>query len=125
MKRGKLFIENFIIFGGINALTKVIPLIFLPIITRIIVNASDFGIFDVFLVTVNLGGTIIGLGLHDAMFREFFDIEDQNYKKLVTSTTLNIVFISSFIVSFIFFVLSKQISKLFYGCEEYNFLVYL
>ena len=53
--------------------------------------------------------------MYDAMFREYFEKEDQQYRYNVTTTAQRIVFINSIIVSVILIVFSSFFSVLFFG----------
>lgn len=123
-KRLKLLLENFLFYGGLTALTKAFPLIMLPIITRLLPNASSYGIADMFNIISSFGVQIAILGIYDAMFREFFEYkEDENYKKKVTSTAFVIVTISSIILGLSICIFSEQISKILYDTSKYSYLV--
>lgn len=113
--RGKLFIQNMVVFGFSTVLTKLVPLIMLPIITAYLVDTADYGRYDMFLTIVEFGTNIAVLGLYDAMFREFFEKDELSYKKTVTSTALNIVLISGVATFCILTALNKLFSKLFLG----------
>ena len=76
MSRAKLFLENFFPYGFINVLNKVVPLLLLPVVTRLLPDTSSFGIFDMFNVIVGFASPLAILGLYDAMFREFFEKDD-------------------------------------------------
>ena len=86
--RAKLFIENFIAYGAINALDKIVPLVMLPIVTRLLTDSADYGRFEMFNTIVGFGSAFAILGIYDAMFREYFEKDDEEYKSLVTSTFL-------------------------------------
>ena len=98
MSRKKLFIENFLVYGAINGINKIIPLIMLPVITVLLGSTSEFGKFDMFLTIVSFGSSFAMLGIYDALFREYFEKEDKLFQKKIMSTSLIIVIISSVIV---------------------------
>ena len=116
--RKKLFIENFLAYGAINALDKIVPLIMLPIVTRMLTDTADYGRFDMFNTIVSFGSSFAILGIYDAMFREYFEKDASHYKSLVTSTAVKIVFISSIVISLLVAGFSAQISELFLGDTE-------
>ena len=91
MSRTKLFLENFFAYGFINVLNKIIPLLLLPVITRMLSDPSDFGIYDMYNLIIGFGSPLAMLGMYDAMFREFFEKDDQQYRYNVTSTANRIV----------------------------------
>ncbi|MET3697021.1 O-antigen/teichoic acid export membrane protein [Bacillus oleivorans] len=113
--RAKLFIENFLLYGGINALNKVVPLLMLPIITRLLTDTAEYGRFDMFITIISFGSSFAILGMYDALYREYFEKESKEYKEQVTSTALTIVLIASVIVFFILLIFNKQFSQFFLG----------
>jgi len=125
LNRSKLLIENIFVYGIIQSINKIIPFLMLPIITRLLPTPEDFGKFDIFYVISNFGTSIAKLGIYDAIFREFFDNNNANYQKQITSTGLNIVLISSCIISIVFLFLNNFIAGVFIGSREYFFIVNL
>ena len=112
----KLFLENFLFYGGLSVLQKALPFITLPIITKMLPDTSSYGIADMFNLIISFGSAIAILGIYDAIFREFFeDKENKKYQKEVTSTGLNIVLVSSTIVFLLCFILRKEISLFLFG----------
>ena len=73
LSRKKLFIENFLAYGALNALDKIVPLVMLPIVTRLITDTGDYGRFEMFNTIVGFGSSFAVLGMYDAMFREYFE----------------------------------------------------
>lgn len=118
MNRKKLFLENFLAYGAINALDKIVPVIMLPIVTRLISNSADYGKFEMFNTIVSFGSSFAILGVYDAMFREYFERDDVEYKNIVTSTAARIVFISAIIFSCVLFLGCRVLSDLFLGSPE-------
>ena len=79
--RLRLLLENFFAYGVINVLNRIIPLLLLPVLTRLLTDTADFGRFDMFNTLVSFGSALAGLGMYDAMFREYFERDDADYKK--------------------------------------------
>ncbi|PKL29122.1 MAG: polysaccharide biosynthesis protein [Spirochaetae bacterium HGW-Spirochaetae-2] len=121
--RFRLLIENFFAYGLINVLNKIIPLLLLPVITRLLTDPADFGRFDMFNTLVSFGSALAGLGMYDAMFREFFEKNDPLYKKQVTSSALSIVLCSSIIIASILILFKKPLSMLVLGGDKYQLIV--
>ena len=109
MSRAKLFLENFFAYGFINVLNKIVPLLLLPVVTRLLPDTSAFGIFDMFSVIVGFATPLAILGLYDAMFREFFEKDDQQYKYDVTTTTQRIILLSSIVLTIILILFNSLI----------------
>jgi len=63
------------------------------------------------------------MGMYDAMFREYFEKEDQVYRYNVTTTAQRIVLISSVILSSILLIFNKPFSYLFFGTDNYGDIV--
>jgi len=99
LNRTKLLIENFFSYGFISIISKVIPFIFLPIITRLLPDTSNFGVFNIFYIIVYLGFGFAFLGLYHPLFREYFEKDDQKYKDSVASTSFLIVFLNTSFLS--------------------------
>ncbi|MGL4671157.1 oligosaccharide flippase family protein [Cetobacterium sp.] len=124
--RLKLFLENFLFYGGLSMLTKALPLITLPIITRMLPDASSYGIADMFNLMNSFGMAIAILGMGDAIFREFFeDKENVEYQKKITSTGLGIVMLSSIIILLLVMIFNTTFSLLLFKTTEYRNLINL
>ena len=98
MNRIKLFIENFYIYGFIAIVQKLVPVILLPVITHLLPNSSDFGVYDTFTTMVLFLSGIVTLGVYNSLFREFFDMDTQEHKYNVTRTATVISFTNTVIV---------------------------
>ena len=125
MNKFKLFIENFFIYGFGGIIGKIIPLIMVPVVTRMMPETSYYGISDLSNTVASFGSAIAGLGLYDAMYRMFFEKEDSLFKKDVCSTTLNFAFISSVTVFLLMIVFKGGIARVFFGSEKYSYLIYI
>ena len=86
MNKLKLFVENFLVYGLGGIISKLIPLIMIPIVTRIMPSTDYFGISDLSNTVVSFGSAIAVMGMYDAMYRMFFEKDDENYKRKVCST---------------------------------------
>ncbi len=125
MNRLKLFVENFFVYGFANIVGKIVPLIMLPIVTRLIPDTSIYGINDILRVVVSFASTFALLGLYDAMFRLYFDKEDLLYRKAICSTAFAVVFRSGLLVAIVLIILSKVLSVVFFNSEEYYLWIIL
>lgn len=126
MNRLKLFLENFLFYGGLTVLQKALPFITLPIITKMLPNTSSYGIADMFNLIISFGSAVAILGMYDAIFREFFeDKENKKYQREVTSTGLNIVLISSIVILVLILLLNKQLSFYLFEDIKYKKLIIL
>ena len=125
MNRTKLFFSNFLIYGLGGAMSKIIPLIMVPIITRLMPNSFYYGLSDISNTIVSLFTSIALMGMYDAMYRMFFEKNEDKYKKEIVSTSFFFTLISATVVAGIMMALNKPISSLFYTSKEYGNLVML
>jgi len=96
--RAKLFVDNILTYGSVNILARIIPVIMLPIIARLLPNTSDFGVFDLFTVITYFGTALAQMGLLVAIYRFFFETEDMQFRRDVTTTTFHIILVSTLLV---------------------------
>lgn len=125
MNKLKLFIENFLIYGLGGIISKVIPLIMVPIVTRIMPTTDYYGISDLSNTVVQFGSALSIMGMYDAMYRMFFEKDDEEYKKTVCSTALVFTCITSIIVFILMLILKDVIAQYFFSDRQYAYVVYL
>ena len=123
MKKGKLLIENILVYGLGGVINKIIPFIMLPIVTRMMPNSSYYGLNDLFTTVVSFAGALAMMGMYDAMYRMFFEKDDNEYKKELCSTTLNFSAISAIVIAFVVVILSNTLAKTIFGDKKYWYLV--
>jgi O-antigen/teichoic acid export membrane protein len=123
LNRAKLFVDNFLSYGLINTINKIIPFIFLPIITRMLPNTSDYGIFDLFYLITYFGISLAYLGLYNSIFREFFERDEHIYKYDVMTTAFRIVFFNSILISLILLIFNKYFTNLFFGIQANKYII--
>lgn len=125
MNKFKLFIENFLVYGLGGIISKLIPLVMVPIVTRLMPNTEYYGISDLSNTVVQFGSAIAVIGMYDAMYRMFFEKEDEQYKKNICSTALLFTMITSLIVFVVMLITRDYIAKYFFGNSKYGYVVYL
>lgn len=125
MSKFKLFIENFLIYGVGGVISKAVPLLMLPVITRLMPNPLYYGLADLSGTITSFGSAIAILGMYDAMFRYFFEKEDEEYKKDICSTTLIFTLGMSFVIFLLMLLLKEQIATFIFSDLQYGYLVYL
>lgn len=125
MNKLKLFLENFLVYGLGGIISKIIPLIMVPIVTRIMPDTSYFGVSDMCGTVIQFGSSLAVMGMYDAMYRLFFEKESQEYKKTICSTTFAFTVISAVIVSLIMVLCKNLIADKLFGDTRYTYLVYI
>ncbi len=125
MKKLKLFIENFLVYGLGGIISKVIPLIMVPIVTRLMPSSDYYGISDLSNTVVSFGSALAIMGMYDAMYRMFFEKDDEQYKKKICSTALCFTMTTSLIVFLIMLLARDYIAQYFFNDRQYAYVVYL
>lgn len=124
MNKLKLFLDNLLIYGLGGIIGKVIPLIMVPVVTRLIPDTSYYGISDLSNTLVSLASSIAVLGMYDAVYRLFFDKEDEAYKKKVCSTAFSFTMITSIVIFLLMIIFRHLLSVKFFTDSKYISLVY-
>ena len=124
MRRAKLFIENMLVYGFGGIVNKMIPFVMLPIITRLMPDTFYLGLNDLVLMIVSFASAFAVVGMSDAMYRMFFEKNDEEFKKSVCSTALMFVGCMAVMVSFILILFRKSVGKFFFEDVQYAYLVY-
>ena len=125
MNKLKLFIENFLVYGLGGVISKLIPLIMIPIVTRLMPSSEYFGISDLSSTVVSFASALAIMGMYDAMYRMFFEKDDEEYKKSVCSTALVFTLFTSLAVFVVLVILKEQIAQWFFSDKKYAYIVYI
>lgn len=125
MGKLKLFIENFLIYGLGGVISKIIPLIMVPIITRLMPDSTYYGISDLSNTVVQFGSAFAIMGMYDAMYRMFFERDEEEYKKKVCSTALIFTCAMSLLVFIVMLLAKDLIAEFFFSDRKYAYVVYL
>lgn len=120
MARIKLFLENMLIYGLSGIVAGLIPYVMLPVLAKVMPDASYMGIYDVSTSMTSLLMTFSIFGMYDAMFRLFFDDEGDEHKRKVCSTALLWVVIVAIFTVAVLFNNAAYISKIFLGDAKYK-----
>ena len=125
MNKLKLFVENFLVYGFGGIISKIIPLIMVPIVTRIMPSTDYYGISDLSNTVVNFASALAVMGMYDAMYRMFFEKDDDKYKKRVCSTALIFTMITSMIVFILLVLFRGVVAQYFFSDRKYAYVVYI
>ena len=125
MNKAKLFIENFLVYGFGGIISKVIPLVMVPIVTRIMPTTEYFGISDLSNTVVSFASAFAVMGMYDAMYRLFFEKDDEDFKRNVCSTALVFTIVTSAIVFILMLIFRDIIAHFFFSDKKYAYVVYI
>ena len=125
MNKLKLFIENFFVYGLGGIISKIIPLVMVPIVTKLMPSSDYFGLSDLSNTVVQFASAFAVMGMYDAMYRMFFEKEDDEYKKNICSTAFTFTLFTSVVVFFLLIVFNKHIAQFFFSDSKHAYVVYL
>lgn len=125
MNKLKLFVENFLVYGLGGIISKIIPLIMVPIITRIMPSSDYYGINDLSNTVVSFASAIGVMGMYDAMYRMFFDKDNEEYKKNICSTAFISTLCTTIFVFLLLLIFKEHIAYYFFGDKKYTYVVYI
>lgn len=125
MNKIKLFLENFLVYGVGGIISKIIPFIMVPIITRLMPNTEYYGISDLSNAIVNIGNALSVMGMYDAGYRMFFEKDDKQYKNSVCSTALVFTVCTSVSIFIVMLVNRERLALIFFGNIKYSYIIYL
>lgn len=94
---------------------KMIPFFMLPVITRLMPNSYYMGLSDMSNTLLSFSQAFAVMGMYDAMFRMFFEKEEQIYKKEVCSSAVAFICLSSLLVFLFLFTFKEQIAGSFFA----------
>lgn len=118
--RTRLFIDNILVYGLGGVISKIVPLIMLPILTRLYPNSEYLGLNDLSNNFISIVTAIAVCGMYDAMFRLFFDNKSLEYQKRVCSTSLIFVMFTTVVFALILLLLQGTIAKYYFLSEKYK-----
>ncbi|WP_457564274.1 oligosaccharide flippase family protein [Caminibacter sp.] len=107
----KLLSKNILIYGGINALKSVVPIILLPILTKYL-SKDDFGVLSLVETTILFVTPFILLNINAAVNVNFFKMDKKSLKEYITNALL-ISFLSFLICFILAFLFKNKISEVF------------
>ena len=79
-----------------NILNSAIPFLVLPIMTRFL-SPEDYGIVSMFSVLVSILTTFIGLNVHGAIARQFYEKESMNFQQYIANCFYILIFSTALI----------------------------
>lgn len=125
MNKVKLFLNNFLIYGFGGIIGKIVPLIMVPIITRIMPTSEYFGISDMSSTILSFCNALAIMGMYDAMYRMFFEKDDEQFKKEICSTAFLFTIATSVVICLLMIALKDYLAMWFMGDKELAYLIYI
>jgi O-antigen/teichoic acid export membrane protein len=113
LNKKQLLFENVFIYGLASVISKIIPFIFLPIVLNLLNSPNAYGIYTTYITLIGFGTPLVVFGMYDAVFREYFEFNDHEYKNKVLSTSLRFIIFTSIFIILLFIIGSNLIASLF------------
>ena len=120
--RARLFVSNMLVYGLGGMLSKLVPLVMVPIVTRLMPGTMYFGLADLSNTLVSFAQAFALMGMYDAMFRMFFERDDLDYKKTVCTTAFFFVTGCSLAICIGMVLFADPIARAFFGGAEFTSL---
>lgn len=121
----KLLTENFLVYGFGGVISKLIPLIMVPVVTRIMPGTEYYGISDMSNTIVSFASAFALMGMYDAMYRMFFEKDEEEYKKKVCSTALTFTICTSILLFVLLIIFRDIIALWFFKDSNLAYVIYL
>ncbi len=125
MNKVKLFLSNFFIYGMGGIISKIIPLIMIPIVTRLMPSTDYFGISDMANTILSFCSALAIMGMYDAMYRMFFEKEDEQFKKEICSTAFLFTMATSVVICCLMIALRDPLARWFLADNKLSYLIYI
>jgi len=109
-----------ITYGLGVAVSQAVAFFLLPVYTRYLTPA-DYGGLEIFQTTLSILLIIFVMGLTTALFRSYFNYDDEEKRKTVVGTAFIFLTGTSFLFLLILVALAGDFSALFFGSVEYTF----
>lgn len=121
--RTKLFIENIVVYGLGGVVSRLIPFLMLPVITRLYPSAEYIGLNDLSTTFIQFASALSVCGMYDAMFRLFFDDDNFDTQRKVCSTAMVFVTSTTLVLTLLCFGFRETIADWYFGNTQYVYLV--
>jgi len=107
------------IYGLGSMMTRAIGFILMPIYVNYL-TPSQYGVYQLLITTLALMIPVFGLGLSSAMFRSYFDFEDEEKRKLVVGSALVTLLLSGIIFAIFGYLCAPYLARIIIGGPGYT-----
>jgi len=106
-------LRSVFLFTATNALAAAMPLILLPVLTRVL-TPSDYGVVAMFSIVITAFGSLTGLSVHGAVGMRYFDRDEYDFPRYVGNSFIILVLTSMilFVLVAVFYEPLEQLTKL-------------
>jgi O-antigen/teichoic acid export membrane protein len=113
-----------LIYGIGQGLHGAVAFLLVPLYTRSLTQ-SDFGKFGLLAPIGAVVNVVISMGLTSAIFRSYFDYDDENDQKVVVSTTLILLIVTSLFITLIGVFLLPTLAQVLFDERSNHIFIWL
>lgn len=121
IKHFKRLANQIAVYGLGDIISKIAAILILPIFSHYL-SPADYGVVAILTVTNSLIIGLTDLGLTNGVFRFFYDEEEKNRGKLISTAQIACATIP-FILAIVAMIFAKPISLALLGTDRYAYLV--
>lgn len=115
----KKLVKHSAVYSIGTLLSKIIGFLMIPVYTRFLMP-EDYGIIELLALTTDVIGMVLAVGIGDAIYRFYFDSEDDEVRKQIVSTALLTFGVIGFTGLLLISTFSNPLSLLIIGSEKYS-----
>jgi O-antigen/teichoic acid export membrane protein len=116
----KKLIKHGLIYGVTSSLQNILTFALLPILTTYY-NPAEFGVYSIILLSGTLANAIFYLGASSALGRYYFEVDNDNYRKQIISSTFYISFFGAIMLCLTSFIFREEISITLFSTKKYGY----
>lgn len=113
-----------LIYGGSGLLGKAVGFVMLPVYAQYL-GDEGYGVLGMIDVVVTFLALLIGYGVSGAMTRFYYEVEDQERRNVVVSTTIILMALMVFAITLPGLFLNETLGRLAFGREGWGYYIVL
>lgn len=125
MKNDTLFtaitetVKHGLIYGLGQILSRAIGFLLIPLYTNYL-SPTEFGVFSLLTITVSIALMLFSFGLTSALFRSYYDYNDEKSRAKVISTVFYMLLLSASFLSVVGYFASPYLSNIIFESIKYT-----
>jgi len=102
------------------AITQLVSFLLLPVYTRYL-TPDDYGVLEIFQVTLSILTVLFVMGLNSALFRSYYACDDDRDRKAVVSTAFLFLTATCALLTLVMVALASSLSRALFDSGDYVF----
>jgi len=112
-------VKHGLIYGIGQILSRAIGFLLIPLYTNYL-SPTEFGVFSLLTITVSITLMLFSFGLTSALFRSYYDYNDEKSRAQVISTVFYMLLLSASVLSVIGYFASPYLSNIIFESIKYT-----